>query len=424
MKKIVIALFILSIALFAIVKGSLWYFTQQFVDNQVFQAKPLAQISYKEIKTSFTGSATVTGIKVYIPVLDESIIIESIKFIAPDLITLLSLDSQLQNNELPESLTLLITGATLNLNGNIMQLIDNPDVEPTQLEVFSTLACGETYRIGSKELSAMGYDNLTSDIFLSYRYNARKKSLTYHFKNQVRDITHFNFSGDIKNITGIKSLSDKTAQPGSIALEVIDDSYIVRKNRFCAAQGERKVAQYIDDHILQIEEYLLSYGVIPEEGLFNAYKSILETSGAIRLEADLSHLTGTTELMSFEPNDIIQFVRLKLFVNNKRINEISIDIDKEKLINTATNTEVELETPDEIKKKRAIIIKKYRPVSVDNLSNFKGFRVKVTNNKGKQFKGTLKISQPNIYEVVSRLRSGNITYHIPINTIKKAEVFN
>lgn len=424
MKKIVIALFILSIALFAIVKGSLWYFTQQFVDNQIIQAKPLAQISYKEIKTSFTGSATVTGVRVYVPAFDESILIKSIQFIAPDLITLLSLDSQLQNNELPESLNLMITGATLSLNGNIMQMIDNPDVEPTQLEVFSTLACGDTHRIGSKELSSMGYDNLTSDIQLNYQFNARKKTLTYSVKNKIRDITHFNFSGDINNVADLKSLRNKTAQLGSMSLEIIDDSYIVRKNRFCAAQGERKVAQYIREHILQVEEYLLSYGVEPEDGLLNAYKTVLETSGSIRLEANLSRLTGTTELISFEPNDMIQFVRLKLFVNDKRINEISIDIDKEKLIDTATNTEVELETPDQIKKKQAIIIKKYRPVSVANLSNFKGYRVKVTNNKGKQFKGTLKISNPNIFEVVSRLRSGNITYHIPINTVKKAEVFN
>ncbi|MCW8931754.1 MAG: hypothetical protein OQL19_16165 [Gammaproteobacteria bacterium] len=424
MKKIVIALFIMSITCFAILKGSLWYFTQQFVDNQVIQAKSYAQITYKEIKSSFTGSATVSGIKVYIPLLDESIFIESIQFMAPDLITLLTLDNQLKNNELPESLKLIITGAALDLNGNLMKMIDNPDIPPTQLEVFSTLACGDIHRIGSKALNAMGYDSFTSDIVLSYNYDARKKTLVYHLKDSIRDITHLNFSGKLKNVTDLNSFKNNNVKSGPITLEIIDDSYIERKNRFCANQGGRKTNEYIKEHTLQVEEYLLSYGVEPEEGLLSAYKTVLETSGAIRLEADLSNLTGTQELVSFEPNDIIQFVRLKLFVNNKRINEISINIDKEKLVQTATNTEVELETPDEVKKKQAIIIKKYRPVSIANLKNFNGFRVKIKTDKGKQFKGTLKVSNPKIYEIVSRLRSGNISYHVPVKTITKAEVFN
>ncbi|MCP3851334.1 MAG: hypothetical protein GY694_13990, partial [Gammaproteobacteria bacterium] len=107
-----------------------------------------------------------------------------------------------------------------------------------------------------------------------------------------------------------------------------------------------------------------------------------------------------------------------------QVKEISIHIDKEKLIETATNTEVELETPDQIQKKQAIIIKKYRPVSINNLENFSGFRVKIENNKGKLFKGTLRINKPNIYEVITRFRAGNITYYVPVNTISKAEVFN
>lgn len=424
MKKIVIALFALSITFFAVLKGSVWYFTQQFVDNLVIQAKPLAQISYKEIKTSLAGSATVTGVKVFLPLIDDSIHIESVQFMASDLLTLLSLDSHLQKNELPESLNLTIKGASLSLNSNLMKMFDNPDVEPTQLEIFSTLACGDIHRIGTKALDQMGYDNITSDIFLSYQFNARKKTLHYSLKNNIRDITHFNFSGDLRGVSDINSLTNKTAQPGPITLEILDDSYIERKNRFCANQGKRKVKDYINEHILQVEEYLLSYGVEPEDGLLNAYKTVLETSGSITLEADLSKLTGTEEIISFEPNDIIQFVHLKLFVNGERIKEISINIDKEKLLKTATDTEVELETPDQIKKKRAIIIKKYRLVSVANLKNFNGFRVKVMTNKNKQFKGTLKTDNPRIYEVISRLRSGNISYHLPVNTIKKAEVFN
>jgi len=424
MKKIVIALFILSIAIFAAIKALLWYQTEQFVENQITQAKPFTDISYQHIKTSLSGSATVYGIKVFIPAVDETILIDSIQFLAPDLITLLTLDNKLKDRQLPESMSLLISGVSLDLNGNLMKIMDNPDIEPTQLEVFSTLACGETYRIGSKALSQMGYDNLTSDIILRYQFDERKNLINFSIKNNIRDMTHINLSGELHHINNMDSLTNGSSRPGKFSLEIQDDSYIERKNRFCAKQGKRTVEEYINAHIAQVKEYLLSYGVMPEDGLLNAYKTILETSGATVFEADLKNLTGLEEIKTYEPNDFIQFMRLRLFVNNKRINEISIDIDKDKLIATATGEDIELETPEQIEKKRAIIIKKYRPISVANLKNFNGFRVKVETTKGKHYKGNINTSNPVIYEIITRLRSGNISYHVPVNQIKNAEVYH
>lgn len=422
MKKIVIALFVVCIVMFAAVRGGLWYVTQQFVDNQVALAQPFAKISYKEIKTSLTGSATVTKLKVFIPVIDETIYIESIQFLAADLISLLSLDYTLQQKQLPESLILLVSGITIDLNGKLMSMMDNPEVEPTPLETFSTLACGDIYRIGSKALLKMGYDNFTTDIVLRYQFIPRKKLLTYDIRNNIRDMTHINLSGEIQGISDLNSFNT-TAHPGKIKLQFIDDSYIERKNSFCARQGKRKVDEYINEHTTQVKEYLASYGIEPEEGLLNAYKTLLVTSGAVTFEADLSQLTGLEEFKTFEPNDIIQFMRLRLYVNDKRINEISIAIDKARLIETATVDDAAPETPDEIKKKKVIIIKKYHPISIAALTNYNGYRVKIETINGKHFRGKINSKDRKIYEVITRMRSGNISYHLPVKTIKKAEVF-
>ncbi len=127
------------------------------------------------------------------------------------------------------------------------------------------------------------------------------------------------------------------------------------------------------------------------------------------------------------PNDLIQFIRLKLYVDGKRINEISIKIDKDKLAEVANSDEIKLETPDQIKKKKkkkkALIIKKYQPVAIANLKNFKGYRVKIATVKGKHYKGTLKIQDAYYIEVIDRMRSGNITYPVHIDDIKSAQVF-
>ncbi len=158
------------------------------------------QISYKDFETSLTGSTTVNKLKVYIPSVDESIRIDSIKFTAPDLISLLTMDSQIQNGQLLEALSLIVKGISISLNGNIMQLLDNPDMEPSQVEVFSTLACGDVYRIGSKALSKMGYDKLISDLVLSYQYQPNLKKLSYIIQYHIHDMTNLNISGDLSSV--------------------------------------------------------------------------------------------------------------------------------------------------------------------------------------------------------------------------------
>ncbi len=423
MKKILLVLFVLTVLTLAALKGSLWYLTKQFIEHQIVQAKPFVQISYKDFETSLTGSATVHKLKVYIPSVDESIHIDSIKFTAPNLISLLTIDSQIQNGQLPEALSLIVKGISISLNGNIMQLLDNPDVEPSQVEIFSTLACGDVYRIGSKALSRMGYDELVSDLVLSYQHQPNLKKLSYIIQYHIHDMTNFNISGELTGISSLNDFKKGTFQPGKLIVEIIDDSYIERKNRFCANEEKLEVTDYINKHLTQVNEYLASFGIKPEEGLLNAYKKVLQTSGAISFEADLSKLNGLQEIQTFMPNDLIQFIRLKLYVDGKRINEISIDIDKDKLAEVATSDDIKLETPDQIEKKKAIIIKKYRPVATANLKNFKGYRVKIATVKGRHYKGTLNIRDAYYIEVIDRMRSGNITYPVHIDDIKSAQVF-
>ena len=423
MKKIFLVLFVLSVLTLAALKGSLWYLTKQFIEHRIVQAKPFVQISYKDFETSLAGSATVHKLKAYIPSVDESIYIDSIKITAPDLPGLLSLDSQMQNDQLPEALNLIVKGISISLNGNIMQLLDNPDVEPSQIEVFSTLACGDVYRIGSKALSKMGYDELVSDLVLSYQYKPNLKKLSYIIQYHIHDMTSFNLSGDLTGISSLNDFKNGTVQPGKMMVEIIDDSYIERKNRFCANEEKLEVADYINKHLTQVNKYLASFGIKPEEGLLNAYKKVLQTSGAISFEADLSKLHGLHEIQTYMPNDLIQYIHLKLYVDGKRINEISIDIDKDRLTEVATSDDIKLETPDQIEKKKALVIKKYRPVAAARLKNFKGYRVKITTVKGKHYKGTLNIRDAYYIEVIQRMRSGNVSYPIHIDDIKSAQVF-
>jgi len=428
-KKVIIAIFILVVFSFALLKGSLWYLTQQFVDHQVMNAKPFVQISYNEIQTSLNGSAIVKGVKIFIPALNETISVKSVEFITPDLLTFLSLDIQLQQNQIPESLSLIISDAVINLNGPVMNMIDNPEIEPSAMEAFSTLACGDTNRMGSRVLSKMGYEQINNNIKLNYQFYPHQKLLTYTFSNHLEDMSRITFSGELFGVSDIKDFSNNHLKPAKISFELEDDSYIKRKNDFCALQENYKVNEYIIEHARQVGEYLTVYGIEVEQALLDAYIKFIKSSGTLRFEADLSQFNDTTkeidELKTLTPNDIIQFIRLKLFVNNKRVDALSIKINQDKLT-TAINDDIDRSTkqkPGTLKKKQVLVYKKYHLVSADDLIKYHGYRVKIETNNGKHYKGNLNTEDPKNFEIITRMKSGNIGYRVSRNSIKKAEVF-
>ncbi len=427
MKKTIIALLIIGISGFALLQGSLWYFTQQFVDQQVYKAKPFAQISYKEIETSMQGSAIVKGVRFFIPAINETIFIKSIEFIAPDVFTFLMLNSKTEQQQIPESLKLIISNAAINLNGPVMNMIDNPDIEPSAIEAFSTLACGDINRMGSRSLSKMGYEIINNNITLEYQFYPQKKRLNYTISNHIEDMSIITISGELSNVSNIKSFSGKTLKPGKISLEIQDDSYIKRKNDFCALQEKYSVNEYITEHVRQVGEYLGVYGIEVEVDLLDAYKKLLKTTGTVRFDADLKPLSETIsyaeELKTFAPNDIIQFIRLKLYVNDKRINQVSIKVDMDKLLDAVSNNTSELGKPNSMMKKQVLVYKKYHQISLSNLNNYNGYRVRVETKGGRYYRGTLKTDNPKYYEVLTHMRSGNIGYQVTKRDIKKIEVF-
>ncbi len=427
MKKTIIALLIIGISGFALLQGSLWYFTQQFVDQQVYKAKPFAQISYKEIETSMQGSAIVKGVRFFIPAINETIFIKSVEFKAPDVFTFLLLNRKIEQQQIPESLKLIISNAAINLNGPVMNMIDNPDIEPSAIEAFSTLACGDINRMGSRPLSKMGYEMINNNITLEYQFYPEKKRINYTASNHVEDMSIITIRGELSDVSDIKSFSGKTLKPGKISLEIQDDSYIKRKNDFCALQEKYSVNEYITEHVRQVGEYLGVYGIEVEVDILDAYKKLLKTMGTVRFDADLKPLSETIsyaeELKTFAPNDIIQFIRLKLYVNDKRINQVSIKVDMDKLLDATSNNTSELVKHNSMMKKQVLVYKKYHQISLSNLNNYNGYRVRVETNGGRYYRGTLKTNNPKYYEVLTHMRSGNIGYHVTKRDIKKIEVF-
>jgi hypothetical protein len=431
MKKIAIVLTLLSIVIFAALKGSLWYFTKQFVDNKIVQVSSLARITYKEIDTSLSGKATVKKIKMVIPLLDETIHIDSVQVITTDFLTLFNLPDQLNRQQFPKSLALAVSGLKLDLNGSLMQILDNPlnnpGAAPTPSEIIATLGCGEVYRIGSSALAKMGYDEIILDTLIHYDYNPKNHQLHFNISNNLQDMTRLSIHGEINDVEDLSSVFSNSPQArlGKITIESADDSFLHRKNRFCATENNSSVKDYIDKNTRLLKEYLASFGIEPGDGLIAAYREALINPGTFTIEADLSELHGLEEVNTFYPNDLIQFIRLKIFINGTRIDEISIFIDKDKLLDVVTHIPEDgihslPEAPEKLYAKNQ---KKFHPTMIGELTKYNGYRVKIYTKRGKIFKGKINTADKNVFEIIVRLRSGTISYHVPIDQIHKAEVF-
>ncbi len=427
MKKIAIVLVLLSLLIFAGLKVGSWYLIKQLVNIKIAEVRPFAKIDYKEISTNLTGQANIKGVKVFIPLLDETLIIDSVQIITPDMLSLFNLPEKLQQNKFPESLAVAVNGLQIALNGNLMKILDNPKIPPSPTEIIAALGCGEVFRIGGKALSKMGYDDIVVDSLLRYNFNTKNKQLNFHISNNFRDMTRFSAEGEINDVEDYSSIFSESPQAklGKITLESADDSFLERKNRFCANENNSSIDAYIEKNTLLLQQYLGSFGIELGDGLIKAYQYELKNPGTVAIEADFSELHGLEEFNTFYPNDLIQFIRLKMYINGTRIDEISVYIDKDKLIDVLTQkpSGSSQSLPEPPEKPKQQHVRKYHRTGVSELSQYNGYMAKIYTRRGKLHQGKINTENKRVYEVIVRLRSGNISYHVPVEQIQKAEVF-
>jgi len=170
MKKILAVLLVLPLLSYLGFKAYMHYKVSDFLDKTLAPLSSSVQLKYGWVSSSLSGSAGVTGVRLYVKDTGDEVLVDSIKLDAGSLEELMKLSSNKRNADFPRQLTIQVKGMVVDFSSEYYQFLESTMDEYASADAPG-LACGEINLNGLSHLRELGYQNTKIDATMRYKVN-------------------------------------------------------------------------------------------------------------------------------------------------------------------------------------------------------------------------------------------------------------
>ena len=325
-KKLLLALLLLPFVVYAGIKAYIHHNVKSTLTDLVATAAPFASIHYDGIGSTLGGKISIEGIKVQPTGLTDVVHIKDIEIQTPGLKFLLFGSRKIRDGEFPEKMQLALHGVTLDLDGQMMDMLDRfLSAAADSGAVRAVSHCGDIQYFGPRQYRKLGYDTLVMDMTLGYEYEKVLERLRMQMEWQTRDMA--SFKAEFIMSGGRLSLRESLASPPRMtAVNAVykDLSITDRMKRYCASASGTSAEEYINAEVDQSDAaYLHKWGFVPGPGIRAAYRQFLQNPGEVRIEARSPEGIDPASLKLFRPEDAVSMLNLGVKVNGTAVTDLS-----------------------------------------------------------------------------------------------------
>lgn len=434
LKIFFLVLLVIAGLAYAGIKAYLYHSLKSEMDQLAGQFSLFGQLEYGGLSSSISGSLSVHDLKLRVHGMDDEARIKSIRYQTPNLWYLLQDSKQLENGRIPERLNLDIEGLTLNLFGEFTDRLEEVISQLNiQLHGINPL-CGGRLFFGPSELRDMGYEEITTDMQIGYRFDAPNARLILDIASNTRDMAAVSLQGIINGINDTSFVS--LIQPGSqlrldrVTVNYTDKSYTRRQVDFCARLSKLEVNEYIEAEANQKPGYYgYLWGIVPGPGLRQAYRVFLSYPGQIDLSFELPEAVTPETVALFKPEDIPGLLNLKLSINGDPVTDLRFSFYQRQQLGVSSKIENLFTQPGSAptsqpsrEKKIVHYATSYHVVPVSDLKKYVGEEVRLQTRSGQARLGFLTDISSKVAQVEQRVHGGKFTMQVPVSSITSAEV--
>jgi hypothetical protein len=432
LKYLLIGLVVAPLAAYGIIKSYLYFQLDGIMEHLARQVSPFARLEYKDVATSLDGEASVHGIRLTLRGLDDTIEIEKVSYGTPNIWYLLRDLGRVQNNRLPEKLTLGIRGLEMDLYGEITDRFEAA-VNGLNLDLAGlTPLCGGRVFIGPREYRDMGYEAIVIDGKVGFEVDTIAETMLLHFDLGARDMGELQLRTLIGGLRGT-GFDDRVHNPrrptvGPLKALYRDRGYQKRVVKFCAERSEMSPQDYIAAEIKQEPEYFANaWSVVPGDGLRQAYRNFLTATDTIEVSLEWPESATLSGLHLFKAADIPELLHLELKVNGEVVDDLGFSYYEGRRVSIGDRF-VRSFVPQAATVKKKAAPKpargpaRYYVVSPRDLGRYIGQDVRLLTRDGKRRDGRLLRIEGGVAAIQQRVHRGEFTMQVAIDDLKKAEV--
>jgi len=433
--------FLVKFLLLAIIlsSGTLYFAQWKLEENlKSFARKvePFMEFAYESASLNFNGEITLKNISILVPSVGANADVGELKFFIGNLYQLTTLNSRLEEKQLPEKAHISLKNVLIPLDNKLLSSSNELPIKVSDL--LETAFCGEAERFGYREYAAMGYSYLSFSSTSFYTLDQYSGSLIINGTTEIENASkidyQINIGGVLRWIEALNNNAYELAADTSnfispelslLEVTVSDQGYNLTKAEYCMRQQQDNKTDYYSGHMEVLEKQLeLANIKLPDE--FKAhYLASIQPGSVVSYLLKPQVNFKFEDLKLYDYSQLIESTGMRVTVNNKPV-KLAVEglsfKDLGKITALAKSKKKAKATPKE--SYRLVSIEyAYQNKALSEAVEFVDFKVKVTRDDGRLYQGKLtKTSNEKIWVAVHS-KDGSVTYPISRNRVSEFQVY-
>jgi len=440
MKKILALLVIVPLAALGGIKGYTWYTVKQSVDEIVVALQPFAAVTYGGVGTSLTGRISVKDIAIASPAIGANLRIEELGISTSNLLTLLTIETDLRSNRIPDDMGLQIEHLRIPMEA-LARFERNQDDAGRFMDTGFALGCGDVERLGMAELAEMGY----SDFDISLDLSVERTGV----HDMMKMIVDLDWHGGgsytaTSRVPDARTMGKLLAslEPPSLSFHLDSAQYNSKQVAFCSRRAGVEPKAYVEQHVNLLRQRLEDAGILLSDNLYGAYRKYLTLGETITISFNPTDMSSLQRINYYAPKDIPAIIGLE-FRSGDEIIDYKIDWDKNKIRAALTGAPIEhaalkkqmtvgesnsehpttQERRAEKPKKPALRPRGYVDVDKTTLGEYLNYLARIKTVTGRRFDGKLLQIEGSSIQLRVRFGGGAATLPIQLSDISSVQIF-
>ncbi|WP_417582057.1 hypothetical protein [Nitrincola sp.] len=432
---------LLLLLLLLIAYGLYYYQVKSAIDAQLQQMRPLIEADYGALYVNPLGDiqlSTVTFTPMGQP---TGFIVDNIR-LTSDPLFFLRFESRVATGDWPDELALAIEGLHVDFNMPLFVMLTQLAQQAEEGVQPEALGCGTVRYFDMSAMRMMGMRQGRFDFHANLRKAAQNRL-------DLELLGHMYGWGevavDVSLQAGMASpqvLLQQGPQLKRMVVSYQDKGYNQRKNQFCAMQSGLSIAEYRDQHLGLIQDWLNDQAPELTASLMSAYRQTGEPGARMVMSLNLDGV----DLRSLDsPEYLGEVLASTLSVS---VNDQPLALDSEQmqsllvllqepviqhqpLVKMPESSELAnlprnmpgVSSPPAIPEARLTEPQQYRRTDPQELENYIGHPVRFYTTFGKRVDGILVSVEDGNARVAERVQHGTAQYPVELESLQATEVF-
>lgn len=329
-RTLILLLVILPLLTWGAVKGFIWYSLDATFKNVQTRVSHLADISYRDLRTTVLGPIGYTSVTIRPKGYDDVIKVGSIlvhwnepKEIIPILESFFKKSLPLQ---LRASANLVSFSLDSDLGDALTRTADWEWESPIRLP-RSIWGCGNG-PLRVVDYRALEFEHINLNARLNYSLSPATDTLKFFLRLRSSGMTSVSIEGSIptngKGMPPLRSIFRAGVKLADLSYTVEDESYNQKKTAYCSNTKGESPTEFIEGQIARIGAELEQSNLYPSTELSDAYRDHLTNAARITVNLTPFEPFGLDELSRMRPDTFVDLLGVSVQAGDTPISELFV----------------------------------------------------------------------------------------------------